>query len=95
LNPVAGPGWIAAGDAAAAYDPLSSHGIVAALATGWDGAAAALAALDGEPAAAEVYAGRVRRGFTRYLETRAPYYEMEARWPTFPFWRRRRPGRLP
>ena len=95
LNPVAGPGWIAAGDAAAAYDPLSSHGIVAALATGWDGAAAALAALDGEPASTEIYAGRVRRGFTRYLETRAPYYEMEARWPTSPFWRRRRPGRLP
>lgn len=93
LNPIVGPGWIAAGDAAAAYDPLSAHGIAAALATGWDAAAAALAALDGEPAA-EAYEDRVRRSFTHYLETRVPYYEMEERWPGSPFWRRRRPERL-
>jgi flavin-dependent dehydrogenase len=89
VNPVAGPGWLAAGDAAAAYDPLSSHGIAAAIAGGWDAAAVVLGALDGDPAAVHVYAQRLRRSFTRYLEVRAAYYEMEERWPGSPFWRRR------
>jgi len=89
VHPVAGPGWLAAGDAAAAYDPLTSHGIAAAIADGWDAAAVVLAALDGDPAAADVYAYRVRRSFTRYLEVRAAYYEMEERWPGSPFWQRR------
>jgi flavin-dependent dehydrogenase len=89
VNPVAGPGWLAAGDAAAAYYPLTSHGIAAAIAGGWDAAHAVLAALDGDPAAADVYADRLRRSFTRYLNVRAAYYAMEERWPRSPFWRRR------
>src|SRR5439155_1164042 len=40
LDRAAGPGWAAAGDAAASYDPLSSHGIATALAAGWDAAGA-------------------------------------------------------
>ncbi|MEV0530973.1 FAD-dependent monooxygenase [Kitasatospora sp. NPDC050463] len=34
LSPAAGPGWVAAGDAALAFDPLSSQGILTALHTG-------------------------------------------------------------
>lgn len=92
VNPVAGQRWVAVGDAAAAYDPLTSHGIAAALAGGWDAAAVALATLEGDPAAAHGYAHRLRRGFIGYLEDRAAYYEMEERWPDSPFWRRRRGG---
>jgi flavin-dependent dehydrogenase len=94
LNPVAGAGWIAAGDAAAAYDPLTSHGIAAALASGWEAAAAVLGALDADRTAAEAYEHRVRRGFTRYLEMRTPYYEMETRWAASPFWERRQFGAM-
>jgi flavin-dependent dehydrogenase len=90
LDPLAGPGWVAAGDAAAAYDPLSSHGIATALATGWDAAATVLAALDGNAEAVDAYGHRMRRGFAGYLEAKAAYYDLEERWPDAPFWQRRR-----
>jgi flavin-dependent dehydrogenase len=43
LAPVAGPGWLAVGDAALAFDPLSSQGLFDALYTGMQGARAVLA----------------------------------------------------
>jgi flavin-dependent dehydrogenase len=43
LAPVAGPGWLAVGDAALAFDPLSSQGLFDALSTGMQGARAVLA----------------------------------------------------
>lgn len=88
LEPVTGPGWLAAGDAAAAYDPLSSHGIGAALADGWNAAGSILRAFNGDASAFESYGHRIRCAFTRYLEARADYYAMETRWPSSPFWRR-------
>src|SRR5262249_14887113 len=47
LDRAAGPGWAAAGDAAAAYDPLSSHGIATAPAARRDPARAPLARAEG------------------------------------------------
>lgn len=38
LDTIAGPGWLAIGDAAAAHDPLSSHGIAAAMGSAYYGA---------------------------------------------------------
>ncbi len=81
---------VAVGDAAATSDPLASDGITAALAGRWDAVAVALAALKGDPAVAQHYAHRLRRGFVGYLENRAAYYEMEG--PHFSFWRRRQGG---
>jgi 2-polyprenyl-6-methoxyphenol hydroxylase-like FAD-dependent oxidoreductase len=89
LDPPAAAGWIAAGDAAAAHDPLSGHGIGAAIAGGWDAGGTALTLLDGRAAAAEAYARRIKDGFARYLDTRRAYYRLERRWPGSAFWRRR------
>ena len=89
LDPPAAPGWIAAGDAVAAYDPLSGHGIAAAVASGWDAGGTALAVLEGRRRAAEAYARRVTDGFARYLEARDAYYCLERRWTGSPFWLRR------
>jgi flavin-dependent dehydrogenase len=89
LDRAAGPGWAAAGDAAAAYDPLSSHGIATALAAGWDAAGALLARADGDGGALPDYAQRIRDSYARYLEMRAAYYRLERRWPASPFWNRR------
>lgn len=86
LEPVTGPGWLAAGDAAAAYDPLSSHGIGAALADGWNAAGSILGAFNGDASAFKPTAAG--SAAPRYLEARADYYAMETRWPTSPFWRR-------
>ena len=86
-DPVAGAGWLAVGDAAAAHDPLCGLGIHWALESGIAGAGAVLAA-DGEAALAG-YAAEARAHFDRYLAARAVYYGSEGRWPDAPFWRRR------
>ncbi|MFC0401396.1 FAD-dependent oxidoreductase [Paraburkholderia rhizosphaerae] len=77
------------GDAASAYDPLSSSGVLKALRSGLDAAAAIEASLGGNDTALAHYAARIERGFTSYLGTRAFYYGRERRWPTSPFWQRR------
>ena len=84
-----GPGWLAVGDAASAWDPLTSAGVVTAIRSGVEGAAAVLRSLDGEQDAAHEYDRRTRSAFARYLVERAAYYALETRWPESPFWRRR------
>ena len=89
LQPVAGPGWLAAGDAAMAHDPLASLGIGHALASGAQ--AARIVGTDWQDAAAarEVFGADVRASFRRHLESLRAVYGWEQRWPSAPFWRRR------
>jgi 2-polyprenyl-6-methoxyphenol hydroxylase-like FAD-dependent oxidoreductase len=84
-----GDGWIAAGDAAACYDPLSSHGIGSALASGRSAARAVAATLTGDPTAFPAYRDHLLASYTHYLYTRHAYYTAESRWPETPFWSRR------
>ncbi len=89
LSPVAGQGWIAVGDAALAFDPLSSQGLFNALYTGLAGAETADRLLSGNPAAAAEYAdelGRIRSTYRHHL---AAWYDLEQRWADQPFWARR------
>jgi flavin-dependent dehydrogenase len=86
LDQVIGDGWIAAGDAAAAFDPLSSQGIYTALYGGLQAAEAVRAALDRAPGAADRYRRIVRQVFDAYLDTRSRYYAMERRWVESCFW---------
>ncbi|MGC0327129.1 flavin-dependent dehydrogenase [Streptomyces sp. SAI-170] len=92
LAPPAGPGWVAAGDAALACDPLSSQGILTALHTGARAAAAVDGSLRGEPGALAAYRAFVDGIATRYLALHARAYADEARWVSSPFWARRRPA---
>jgi len=81
--------WLAIGDAALAFDPLSSRGVFNALYTGLSGGFAAARMLAGEPGAAADYQGeidRIRHAYQRHL---ALCYAAEPRWPDQPFWRRR------
>jgi flavin-dependent dehydrogenase len=87
LSSVAGPDWLAAGDAAVSFDPLSSQGILTALQSAVD-AAAAIA--DGSDAGLSRYASLTAQRYRDYLVERARYYGAEHRWPDAPFWRRRR-----
>jgi len=85
-----GAGWAAAGDAAAAFDPLSSHGITTAL---WSGMKAGRTAADwlaGRPRVLEDYGAAVRSSFTSFLEQRRTYYGAERRFQECHFWTRRR-----
>jgi flavin-dependent dehydrogenase len=85
----AGDGWLAAGDAAMALDPLSSQGLFNALATGLEAGDATLALLAGDDAATPRFAERMRMIWQAYLRHHALYYGMERRWPQAEFWSRR------
>jgi flavin-dependent dehydrogenase len=83
LEQVAGDGWYAVGDAAAAHDPLSSQGIASALAAGM---AAASAIATGCLAEYEDWA---HHEYAYYLAEWLGYYALERRWAGSPFWQRR------
>ena len=87
----AGEGWLAVGDAAMSFDPLSGLGVYRAL----EGASiAATTILDvlsrGRPRGDNhSYDRWVRRTFAEYLGLRRHHYTAEQRWPDSTFWRRR------
>lgn len=89
LRFVAGSSWLAVGDAAATYDPLSSQGISTALSTGLDAAAAINLHLKNDSSAMRDYGRRLNEAFANYILNRTAYYRIEKRWPDSPFWSRR------
>jgi len=89
LGSAAGDGWLAAGDAAVSFDPLSSHGILTALHTGSLAGAAIHARLGGDAGATADYARHVDAVYASYLRHLQRYYAMEWRWADRPFWSRR------
>jgi flavin-dependent dehydrogenase len=91
LRRVAGPGWLAVGDAAASHDPLSGWGLTSALHSSLRAAEAIHEASAGGEGVFNRYAGEVAEEFARYLEDRVYFYGLEERWESSPFWRRRRP----
>lgn len=86
LDPAAGGDWLAVGDAASMYDPLSAQGIYKALSDGLRAADA----LAGGPAALAGYAAAVAESFEDFRTNRAYFYGLVDRWPQSAFWRRRR-----
>jgi len=89
LDALVGEGWIAVGDAAATFDPLSAQGIFKAIKSGIFGAYAVLDYLDGKTNALEKYEHLIRREYENYLEIRSHFYQQEQRWPNSAFWQRR------
>ncbi|MEV5103810.1 FAD-dependent monooxygenase [Streptomyces massasporeus] len=89
LYPAAGPGWIAAGDAALAFDPLSSQGILNALHTGARAGLTVDRCLSGEPAALADYSLFLEQITGAYARHHAETYGQEQRWPGHAFWERR------
>jgi flavin-dependent dehydrogenase len=83
LDSVIGADWLAVGDAAVSFDPLSSQGIITALESAID---AAEAIADGKLSR---YAEIVTDRYRKYLVERAQYYAAERRWPDSEFWHRR------
>jgi flavin-dependent dehydrogenase len=84
-----GANWLATGDAAFTFDPLSSQGIHKALQSGLLAAETIDEVFRGRASAVRELSLRNRRSFERYLETRRDYYSREQRWPASIFWRRR------
>jgi flavin-dependent dehydrogenase len=89
LEPCAGPGWFAAGDASISFDPLSAQGLLHALFTGLATAEGADRWIRGDADAYSSYE-RVLEGIRgAYWRNLGHCYAAEPRWLTAPFWRRR------
>jgi flavin-dependent dehydrogenase len=86
------PGFVAVGDAAQAFDPLSSQGIQQALQSG-SYAGQALQYAMANPDAPEPflsrYAQQMQKVWDTYQAEYQSFYAMEQRWPDAPFWKRR------
>jgi flavin-dependent dehydrogenase len=83
--------WLAVGDAARSYDPLSGVGLLTAMSMASEAAPVIMRALDGDCAVAFDYERANGAAFDQYREARLSYYGLEARWPESEFWMRRRP----
>jgi flavin-dependent dehydrogenase len=86
LERFGGEGWLAAGDAAAGFDPLSSQGILTALYAGIKAGRAADAALDGDAGPLAAYDAALAGVYDHFLAQRRRHYAAEHRWPRSPFW---------
>jgi flavin-dependent dehydrogenase len=90
LEPAAAANWLAVGDSASRFDPLSSQGIVKALRSGIFGSYAISDLLTrDDDSGLDRYRRYVVEEFKSYAEIRTKYYREEQRWPQSEFWRRR------
>ena len=89
LDRFAGKDWLAAGDAAMSFDPLSSQGILNALYTGMKAGQALHAALNGDLDRVAAYTARLESVRQAYLRHHRSFYQVERRWLNRSFWVRR------
>lgn len=85
----AGDGWLAIGDAAVGFDPISSQGMFNALTTAVLAKRSIDQALYGDMNAMIEYAERIQGVLNAYLVNLTKFYRSEARWPQNEFWQRR------
>lgn len=89
LRQVCGENWLAVGDAAFAYDPISSYGIASALGGGFYAGNAIADRLGGKREALPAYSFIHENNYKRYLEMLGNQYQLELRWSNNTFWKRR------
>jgi flavin-dependent dehydrogenase len=92
MEQVVGRNWLAVGDAATTWDPLSSQGIHKALESGLAAAQAVEESRRGNPDALDAYDAWTAEEFAQYRRLHAHYYSRERRWSNSSFWNRRRPS---
>lgn len=85
----AGEAWLALGDAAIAYDPLSGRGIRQALAGAIRAVAVVLDFMQHNHDSSAVYCEWLETEFRSYCQMRRRHYASVNRWPEAPFWRNR------
>jgi flavin-dependent dehydrogenase len=84
-----GQQWLAVGDAAATYDPLSAQGILKAIINGIDAAQAIVSSKSSYSISFNDYNASLLSSFNTYTDKRRSYYAQESRWKHHSFWQRR------
>ena len=88
-NQLAGINWLALGDAAMSFDPLSSHGITNAMYTSAKAAdTIEKKLLEADTEAFPEYAETLQSIFKQYLQSKNQLYQQEMRWKDAEFWER-------
>lgn len=85
---IGGPNWVAVGDAAVSYDPITGAGVAAAMSKG----AAVARLISNEQSfhrAIAQYANAERETLDQYLRQWTAIYALETRWRRQRFWQRR------
>jgi len=90
IDPMAGSGWAAAGDAAMTFDPLSAKGILKGLRSGKLASFVAADYLLHGKESHSRYQALAMEEYEEYRTAKSAYYAMEHRWGDAPFWKRRR-----
>lgn len=80
--------WLAVGDAACSYDPLSSYGITSAMGSAIYAAKAIVKLFNEQPEFLEAYQNLMKETFKNYLTTRNAEYEKVTQFHSL-FWERR------
>jgi 2-polyprenyl-6-methoxyphenol hydroxylase-like FAD-dependent oxidoreductase len=84
-----GDSWLAVGDAAYSFDPISSYGLISALEGGYYAGHAIADTLAGSTDATLAYEVIISQAFQVYLKMHSHQYATEQRWREMPFWERR------
>jgi flavin-dependent dehydrogenase len=86
LAQFSGDGWIACGDAAMSFDPISGQGIFSALESGKETGLVLADALSERDGGLRAYSKRLETAWQIYRTRCRGVYRMERRWITEPFW---------
>ena len=86
LNQVVGTDWLAIGDAASSYDPITSRGVYKAITHAMLAADQLIKYHLGESQALRDFEVYVKTNYDKYLLERAHYYQIEQRWSNSNFW---------
>jgi flavin-dependent dehydrogenase len=86
LQEFAGDQWVACGDAAVSFDPLSGQGLYSAIHGGMTAGQSVNRALDGTARSVLAYTQRVEQVWQIYSQRLRETYRSETRWPTHRFW---------
>ena len=86
LAQLSGDAWIACGDAAMSFDPISGQGIFSALHSGLAAGTAVGAALNRDSTTLDDYASRMETVWNIYRARSRAIYKSERRWAAEPFW---------
>jgi flavin-dependent dehydrogenase len=86
LSSVAGQGWIACGDAAICFDPVSGQGIFSALHSGYASGMAVIDALDRCTGKLDAYSSQMNEVWDIYRRRLRAIYRDVGRWPVDGFW---------
>jgi len=84
-----GKDWIAVGDAAYSYDPISSYGITSALASGYYAGHAIGSHIEGKSDALQAYHYLMEEAFQSYMQKLTAHYDLEKRWEGSVYWSKR------